>query len=428
MNEEMKKGIMFDDSLMAEVRKKFCRIDKDADGSRRLFFENAGGSLRLQSVIDISDELNQYPDCFARDHKSSKVLHEYEERGREAFRTLVNAKSGAVATGLTASMLMFRMVEPIVETAKGNNIVTSIMEHPSAFDSCRYFAQRYGKEVRIADSDKRTGGVSTESVLSLIDRDTLMLNITSASNMTGAITDLETIVAEARKINPDIYIVTDAVQHAPHALLDVEKLGIDALNIAPYKFFGNRGISFGYVSDRVKKLPHPHILADGESAWETGSIVPAQYAAMSEITDYIAWIGEHFTESKEKRALIEQGMKQIHLQEQGLLARLLYGEDGTSGLQHMEGVNTFFDYTDLANRDLILAMKLDDFDFFETTREYEKRGIIVYERVAESEYSRRMVESFGLKGIIRVSPLHCNTLQEIDEFINVTREIISLRK
>lgn len=94
----------------------------------------------------------------------------------------------------------------------------------------------------------------------------------------------------------------------------------------------------------------------------------------------------------------------------------------------MQGVNTFFDYTDLANRDLILAMKLDDFDFFETTREYEKRGIIVYERVAESEYSKRMVESFGLKGIVRVSPLHCNTLQEIDEFINVTREIISLRK
>jgi len=421
-------GMSFDENLLAEVRKKFCRIDTDADGSRRLFFENAGGSLRLQSVVDISNELNQYPDCFARDHKSSKVLHAYEERGREDFRTLVNAKGGAVATALTASMLMFRMVEPIVAAAEGKNIVTTVLEHPSAFDSCRYFAAKYDKKVRVADPDKRTGGVSTENVLNLIDRDTLMLNVTSASNMTGAMTDLETIIREARSINPDIYIVTDAVQHAPHGLLDVEKLGIDALNLAPYKFFGNRGISFGYVSDRVKKLPHPHILADGDDAWETGSIVPAHYAAMSEIVNYIAWIGEHFTHTQDKRKLVEEGMHRIHMQEQALLARMLHGADGNSGLLTMDGVDTFFDYSDLVNRDLILAMKLDDYDFFETTRAYEKRGIIVYERIAESEYSRRMVESFGLKGIIRVSPLHCNSFAEVDEFLDVTKEIIALKR
>ncbi len=421
-------SIAFDEKLMAEIRKRFCRVETDADGTRRLFFENAGGSLRLQSVVDISNELNQYPDCFARDHKSSKVLHAYEEAGREDFRYLINAKDGAVATSLTASMLMFDMVEPIVQHATGKNIVTTVLEHPSVYDSCRYFGAKYGKTVRVADSDKKTGGVSTENVLNLIDRDTCMINITSASNMTGAITDLETIIREAKEINPDIYVVTDAVQHAPHGLLDVQKLDIDALNLAPYKFFGNRGISFGYVSDRVKKLAHPHIFADGDSAWETGSIAPAHYAAMSKIVDYISWIGEHFTDTSEKRTLIEEGMKHIHLQEEALLERMLYGANGNSGLLAMDCVDAFFDYSDLSNRDLILAMKLDNLDFFETTREYEKRGIIVYERVAESEYSRRMVESFGLKGIIRVSPLHCNTFAEVDEFLKVTEEIIALKR
>ena len=47
-----------------------------------------------------------------------------EERGFQ--RTLINAKTGAVLTSLTATMLMFDMVEPIVEYGKGTNIVTSV--------------------------------------------------------------------------------------------------------------------------------------------------------------------------------------------------------------------------------------------------------------------------------------------------------------
>ena len=94
----------------------------------------------------------------------------------------------------------------------------------------------------------------------------------------------------------------------------------------------------------------------------------------------------------------------------------------------LDGVDCFFDYTDLTDRDLILPMKLSGLGYAEAVREYEKRGIIVYERVAESLYSKRIVESFGLGGIIRVSPLHCNTEEEIDRFLNVTNEILDSKR
>mgnify|MGYP002754872085 FL=1 len=267
-----------------------------------------------------------------------------------------------------------------------------------------------------------------EDVIELVDKDTVLLNVIAASNMTGVITDLKTIVSEARKINPDIYVVTDAVQHAPHAAIDVKALQLDGINIAPYKFFGNRGISFGYVSDRVKSLPHCRILDDEKDIWELGSIAPAHYAVISEIVNYIAWIGKLYIDSKDKRTLLEEGMRRIHLQEQALLARMLYGDKGKTGLLNLDGVDCFFDYTNLAGRDLILAMKLSGFGYAEAVREYEKRGIIVYERVAESSYSKRMVESFGLDGIIRVSPLHCNTAEEIDRFLNITNEILDSKR
>ena len=422
----MKEGLLFDDALMAEIRDKFERIDIDADGSRRLFFENAGGSLRLKSVVDISAELNRYPDCYAREHKSSKVVHGYEVRGREDFMRLVNAKDGAVVTALTSSAVMYKIIEPIIEHSVGTNIVTTILEHPSAVDSCRYFGAKYGKEVRVAPSDPVTGGIRPEDVLALVDKDTALISVIAASNMTGAVVDLKTITTEARKINPDVFVVTDAVQHAAHGVLDVQDVPLDGLTIAPYKFFGTRGLGIAYVSERVKKLPHARVLDRFSGLWELGSVVPAQYAGISAMVDYLAWLGSKFIDSDDRRTLLVEGMNRIHLQEEALLHRMLYGKDGNSGLLYMEGVDTFFDYSDLWNRDLILAMKLNNLGYYETVREYEKRGIIVYERVATSYYSRPQVESFGLDGIIRVSPLHCNTVEEIDEFLDVTRELLKL--
>jgi selenocysteine lyase/cysteine desulfurase len=72
---------------------------------------------------------------------------------------------------------------------------------------------------------------------------------------------------------------------------------------------------------------------------------------------------------------------------------------------------------------LILAIGIDNLEHAQAVREYEKRGVIVYERVASSLYSKRMLDSFGLEGAVRVSPLHCNSAADIDRFLRVTREI-----
>ncbi len=49
-----------------------------------------------------------------------------------------------------------------------------------------------------------------------------------------------------------------------------------------------------------------------------------------------------------------------------------------------------------------------------------QRGVIVYERVASSLYSGRMLKSFNLDGAVRVSPLHCHTGEEIERFLAIT--------
>ena len=43
MDRKEDRGLLFDEKTISAIRDKFCRIDVDADGSERLFFENAGG-------------------------------------------------------------------------------------------------------------------------------------------------------------------------------------------------------------------------------------------------------------------------------------------------------------------------------------------------------------------------------------------------
>jgi selenocysteine lyase/cysteine desulfurase len=102
---------------------------------------------------------------------------------------------------------------------------------------------------------------------------------------------------------------------------------------------------------------------------------------------------------------------------------MLEGTPEVKGLRHIENVRVYVDYPDLTKRDLIVAMGIDGMDFTECVAEYQRRGVTVYERVNTSIYSKRIVEAIGIEGAIRVSPLHCHTIEDIDKFLKITAEI-----
>ena len=161
----------------------------------------------------------------------------FRPRGAADLRTILNASGGTVYASLTASGAMFDMVRAIAENVPGGNLVTTVLEHPSAFDAMTLYAQRLGRELRVAPSNATTGGVDVEKIVRLVDKDTVLLNVIYASNISGAKLDIEAIVHRARAIKPDLYIVVDAVQHAPHGLIDLQRTPVDGITIAPYKFF-----------------------------------------------------------------------------------------------------------------------------------------------------------------------------------------------
>ncbi|NPC58356.1 aminotransferase class V-fold PLP-dependent enzyme [Caenimonas soli] len=416
-------GILFSEALTQEIKDRFHYVDRDMNGRERLFFDNAGGSFRLKSATERFAQIDALPDCPERIHELALFLQKVQADGTSDVRTILNARGGSVYASLTASGAMFDMVRAVAENIPGTNMVTTTLEHPSSFDAMTLYAQRLGKELRVARSNPVTGGVDVADIVALVDQDTALLSVIYASNISGAKLDIEEIVKQARAIKPDLYIVVDAVQHAPHGLIDLQRTPVDGINIAPYKFFGCRGSGISWVSDRAALLPHHKLAGKKKDFWDLGSSAPWQFGVVTEIVNYVCWIGGQFITSADRRELFACGIKKIELHERALLSRMLNGSDGRSGLRHLDGVQVFLDYEDLTKRDLILAIGIDNLEHSQAVREYEKRGVIVYERVSTSLYSKRMLDSFGLEGAIRVSPLHCNSVADIDRFLHITRQI-----
>lgn len=53
---------VFDEALQKEIKSKFCYMDEDMFGHKRLFFENSGGSLRLKACVDAKAKYEMIPD------------------------------------------------------------------------------------------------------------------------------------------------------------------------------------------------------------------------------------------------------------------------------------------------------------------------------------------------------------------------------
>ena len=418
----MTDAAFFPDDLLKDIRDRFYYVESDPDGTRRTFLESASGSLRLKSVVEAMSRHSMVPDQLGRASSGSRQAGEVMDRGVEDVRLFVGAISGTIMPALSSTHAVFRVVNAVLGSSPGTNVVTTDLEHPSVYDSTERFAEVYGKERRVAHVDSNTGSVSPDSVLDLVDRHTALICLIHASNVTGAIVDVKTIASEARKISPDVYVMSDGVQYAPHAPLDVEDLGVDAYIFAPYKAFCVKGIAFGYLSDRLARLDHWALSGKDPTDWTLGSAEQATYAAWSAVVDYLAWLGVRFTEANDRRTRVLAAMNASEAHVSALLKRVLNGSPGFDGLLQSPHVKVHGFIDDSSRRACLLLFNLDRMDSHQGVDLYDRAGIRVHNRVRDA-YSSAALDALGVSEGIRLSACHYNTPDEIDAFLKVTANL-----
>ncbi|HHY35664.1 MAG TPA: aminotransferase class V-fold PLP-dependent enzyme [Firmicutes bacterium] len=419
-------GEFMSESLLKEVRDKFYYVNWSPHDGQRIFLDNASGSLRLKEMVQRVERELSLPDQLGRATSGSKHAGQVKSRGEYDVRLFLGVDGGVVMPAQSATAAAFRVVEEAVANFRGSNVVTTALEHPCIYDSTQIFARMYGKEWRVAPFDVRTGRVPVQSVVDIVDKETSVLAIIHGSNVTGAYNDIGAIVTQARKKNPDLCIIVDGVQYAPHAPVDLTEIRPDAYIIGCYKSFAKKGIAFAWLSDRFAAIPHRKLIGKKPHEWELGSMDQADFAAWSSVVDYWCWLGSHFTKSSDRRSQLVAGMKAAERHETALLERLMYGTPQRRGLRSLTGVTAYCVDDGLSERACLVSFNLANMPAPAAVDAYVSRGIAISARVSDA-YSRHILERIRVDSVVRLSACHYTSPEEIDAFLDVTEDLIKTR-
>lgn len=408
-------------SILQFIHSSFEGLD---DG--RLFFNNAAGALRLKSVLDLQRKLSSLPDYpSAGAGSQAEYLLTAMEAGEESVRFLLDApEDGHIIQDLSASRLLFSLADAATRMGTGNRIVTTGLDHPAAIDGAKRAATKYSKQVTVVPVDKTIHSVTAEQVIESITPDTALLMLTCTSNTTGAQLPYSEIVHAARQKCPELYVVLDGVQRLPHGPVGLTNVPADALVLAPYKVFSSRGSGLAWISDRLNRAGQDCLLGQNASTWCLGSVDPVSFGLMKAVADYFAEIGHMTVSGENRRELIYAGQKFVESREQALQFLMLEGTDQVPGLRHIPGVHVWFDQDAQSSKDFIVSVTVDGRSSEKIFQKLIDHNIFVSLRKENSIYCGTLLKEYECGDILRISPMHYNTEEEILRFLQVMQALV----
>ena len=254
---------MFDQhpGLMDNIRARFAHVANCPVQGERVFFENAGGALTLNSVVETSARYAAIPDNQGRDNAMSHELVRVIAKAKADAMRFLNADQGQVFVGESGTELLFRMISnAIIESAEGGCVVGSTLEHPASRSAAQRWAKIAKKPYISVPHNDDTGTVTADDYAKLVRPDTRVATILHTSPVTGMGVDVAAISQVIRAVAPDCLIIVDGIQHAAHGRIDIASYGIDGYAISPYKMFSRHGYGIAWISDRLSALPHDSLI------------------------------------------------------------------------------------------------------------------------------------------------------------------------
>src|SRR5690625_1046461 len=138
---------------------------------------------------------------------------------------------------------------------RGKHIITSQIEHPSVFDTCKNLEQ-LGFEVTYLPVDQN-GVVSIDELKRSIRPDTILISIMHVNNELGSIQPIKEI-GEIAKQHPKLFFHVDDVQGLGKVPLKLAGSGIDFCTFSGHKIHGLKGSGMMYINKGTKIFPLLH--------------------------------------------------------------------------------------------------------------------------------------------------------------------------
>lgn len=388
------------------------------------FFDNAGGSQILQGAIDrinsfLIERNVQIGGSYEVSQKAAEALYE----ARTAAMHLVNAtRPEEIVFGNSTTALLQNLARAMESQLEpGDEIIVTVSDHESNIGPWDRLKSA-GVIIKFWPLNKNTLSLDLADLQPLMSKRTRLVSVTHVSNILGSINPVRQIADFVHAQGARLCV--DAVAYAPHRLVDVQAFDADYYVFSLYKTYGpHYALMYGkydylleldtlyhyfYGKDKV-----PGKLEPGNPNYELA------YSTCG-IVDYLTKLGEHAGEKGSVRNRIATAFKAITAQEDALTERLLSYLRSRNDCQ-IVGQSHNGD----SSRVPTIAFRFDGRDAAEICRAMDEHHIAM--RFGDF-HSRRLAEYLGLTdhgGMLRVSMVHYNTLEEVDRFTQALDKILS---
>lgn len=399
------------------IRGQFPALDRPS-----VFFDNPGGTQIARPALDrmhdylINSNANR-SGAFSTSYESDAIL----EEARQAVADFFNAsRAEEIVFGANMTTLTFQISRALARTWEpGQTIVVTRLDHDANFTPWVMAAEERGCQVNYVDFELADGTLNMEQLEAALKEEPRLIAVGYASNALGTLNPLAEITQLAHAAGALVYV--DAVHYAPHGPIDVQDLQCDFLVCSAYKFFGPHvGMLYGrydLLDDLTAYKVRPaSALPPGK--FETGTQNHEGIAGVLGALEYFEWIGENFGSPAshagipDRRSRLKRAMHAIQDYETELSLALL------EVLEETPGVNIYGlkDASRLAERVPTYAFNLKGFSPRQVAEELGKEEIFVWDG---NYYALSVTEALGVEGsggMVRVGPVHYNSLEEIERF------------
>ena len=406
------------------VRSQFPSLTQTAYGQPAVFLDGPGGTQVPQRVIDaISDYLKRNNANTGGAYETSRHTDAMIADARRAMADFLGCDPDEIVFGQNMTSLTYAMSRSIGrELQAGDEIVLTHLDHDANISPWAALAER-GVVVRMVDVHEEDCTLDMEDLVRKITGRTKLVAVGLASNAVGTINDVKEIVRLAHEVLALAYI--DAVHYAPHGPIDVRALDCDFLACSTYKFFGpHMGVLYGKREHLTRLQPYK-VRANTNAVpnrWEWGTLNHECIAGIAACVDYLADLGRRSNpEVSNRREALLAAFSAIHKYEHDLMEAMIRGLRAIRGLK----VYGITEPDRFEQRCPTMAVRIEGHTPLQLATALGERGFFTWDG---NYYALNLTERLDVEkdgGFLRIGLVHYNTMEEVERFLAVLREIVS---